>query len=79
MSKQKSEPKKIIKLVHRFTQRGAHRLEKHSETDKPVVGEWAGSSGVAILGEFRGVSEYYTGTFPIVFKVTPVEAHEVTE
>jgi len=68
-----------VTLVHRFTPRGAHRLEKHTESQAPVVGDWVGSKGIAILGDFRGTTEYFDSVLPTVFKVIPAVAHEVTE
>lgn len=68
-----------IRLVHRFTPRGTHRLEKHSPTSEPILGDWASSRGVATLESYAATTEYYQGVFPRVFKIVEVQAREVND
>lgn len=73
-----AEPK-IVKLVHRFTTRGAHRLEIHDPIKAPVIGEWSDYKGIAIIGDMRGTTDFHKEVLPRTFRVVPIDAHEVTE
>lgn len=79
MPSKKKDSVPEVKLVHRFNPRGTHRLEKHSPTSEPILGEWASSRGIARLGDIAATTDYYNGVLPIVFKVVEVQAREVTD
>ncbi len=79
VKKKKIETVEEVRLVHRFNPRGNHRLEKHSPTTEPVLGEWASSRGIARLNDIAATTDYYNGVLPTVFKIVEVKAREVND
>lgn len=77
--KKKEDKVEEVRLVHRFNPRGNHRLEKHSPTNEPELGEWASSRGIARLGDIAATTDYYSGVLPTIFKIVPVKAREVND
>lgn len=68
-----------VKLVHRSTPRGQHRLEIHDPNKQPEIGEWVSSREVAQLGAYRATTDNFNGVLPKVFKVAETKANEVTD
>lgn len=68
-----------IKLVHRITATGGHRLEEHVGDKEPVVGSWATARGIALLGKHAATTEHFNGILPKVFKIVEVAHRELTD
>jgi len=63
-----------MSVEQQFDGIGHHRLVLHGH-EGTVTSEWAGYEFFASLGDLRGCTDYWSGQFPLVFKVIPPVGH----